>query len=92
MIYGYNPPEKRASERAEQKEIAMQDKRSGDFFAAPGFEVTLVKPVLLRDKFFNKLEAYNTETETLCQVQLLLLKLSMQLLVTWFLKSRQLTM
>lgn len=60
MIYGYNPSERRASERAEQHVIAMQDKRSGEFFAAPGFEVTLVKPVLLRDKFFNKLEAYNT--------------------------------
>ncbi len=60
MIYGYNPSERRASERAEQHVIAMQDKRSGEFFAAPGFEVTLVKPVLLRDKFFNKLQAYNT--------------------------------
>ncbi|MCF0125776.1 MAG: hypothetical protein HUJ68_08510 [Clostridia bacterium] len=61
MIYGYNGDtgELRPNERAEQHVIAMQDKRSGEFFAAPGFKVTLVKPVMLRDKFFNKLEAYN---------------------------------
>lgn len=35
----------------------FQDKRSGQFFAAPGFKVDLTKAVALRDKFHNNHEA-----------------------------------
>ena len=35
----------------------VQDKRSGEFFAAPGFRVDMVKPVAYRSKFLNNHEA-----------------------------------
>lgn len=54
-IYGYNDGDK--SDRVEQQLIALQDKRSGLFFPAPGFTVEIVKPVALRDKFLNNHEA-----------------------------------
>ena len=54
-IYGYNDGDK--GDRVEQQLIAIQDKRSGLFFPAPGFEVEIVKPVALRDKFLNNHEA-----------------------------------
>jgi len=48
-IYGANPGDR--SERVEQQVIAIQDKGSGQFFAAPGFTVTIVKSPAVRDKF-----------------------------------------
>jgi hypothetical protein len=35
----------------EQNVVALQDKGSGSFFAAPGFKVTIKKSPLVRDKF-----------------------------------------
>ena len=55
MLYGYNTGDD--SERVEQQLIAFQDKRSGQFFAAPGFSVTLTSPVAYRGKFHNNHEA-----------------------------------
>src|SRR5574344_1964901 len=54
-IYGYNAGDNSA--KVEQQVIAIQDKRSGTFFGAPGFTVDIVKPVYLRDKFMNKHES-----------------------------------
>ena len=54
-IYGYNEGDK--GDKVEQQLIAMQDKRSGLFFPAPGFTVEIVKPVAMRDKFLNNHEA-----------------------------------
>lgn len=54
-IYGYNDGD--SGESVEKQLIAFQDKRSGEFFAAPGFTVTLEKPVALRDKFHNTHES-----------------------------------
>jgi len=48
-LYGYNPGDK--AERVEQQVIALQDKGSGQFFAAEGFTVTIVKSPSVRDKF-----------------------------------------
>ena len=48
-LYGYNPGDH--PERVEQQVIALQDKGSGTFFAAPGFAVTIVKSPQTRDKF-----------------------------------------
>ena len=48
-IYGANPGDK--AEKMEQQVIAIQDKGSGTFFAAPGFEVTIKKSPTTRDKF-----------------------------------------
>jgi len=48
-LYGFNPGDK--PERAEQQVIAVQDKGSGQFFAAPGFKVTILKSAQVRDKF-----------------------------------------
>lgn len=53
-LYGYNAGDK--SDTVEQQLIAMQDKRSGKFFAGEGFKVTMTKAVYLRDKFHNKHE------------------------------------
>lgn len=54
-IYGYNDGD--SGEAVERQLIAFQDKRSGQFFAAPGFKVELAKAVALRDKFHNNHEA-----------------------------------
>lgn len=54
-IYGYNDGD--SGEAVERQLIAFQDKRSGQFFAAPGFKVELTKAVALRDKFHNNHEA-----------------------------------
>lgn len=54
-IYGYNDGD--SGESVEKQLIAFQDKRSGQFFAAPGFTVELTKAVALRDKFHNNHEA-----------------------------------
>jgi hypothetical protein len=48
-IYGYNAGD--SLEKVEQQVIAIQDKGSGQFFAAPGFNVTLTKSATVRDKF-----------------------------------------
>jgi hypothetical protein len=48
-LYGMNPGDN--PEKVEQQVIAIQDKGSGQFFAAPGFEVTIVKSPQVRDKF-----------------------------------------
>jgi hypothetical protein len=48
-IYGYRPGDH--SERVEQQVIAIQDKGSGVFFAAKGFNVTIEKSASVRDKF-----------------------------------------
>ncbi|MDR2457442.1 MAG: hypothetical protein LBD41_03070 [Clostridiales Family XIII bacterium] len=48
-IYGYNDGD--SPEKVEQQVIAVQDKGSGQFFAAPGFTVELTKSPTLRDKF-----------------------------------------
>jgi hypothetical protein len=48
-LYGYNPGD--SLEKVEQQVIAIQDKGSGQFFAAPGFNVTLAKSATVRDKF-----------------------------------------
>lgn len=54
-IYGYNEGD--SGESVEKQLVAFQDKRSGQFFAAPGFNVELTKAVALRDKFHNNHEA-----------------------------------
>jgi hypothetical protein len=48
-IYGYNPGD--SLEKVEQQVIAIQDKGSGQFFAAPGFSIELTKSPTVRDKF-----------------------------------------
>jgi hypothetical protein len=48
-IYGCNPGDH--PERIEQQVIAIQDKGSGQLFAAPGFTVKMVKSPTVRDKF-----------------------------------------
>jgi hypothetical protein len=48
-LYGYNKND--PIEKMEQQVIAVQDKGSGQFFAAPGFTVEVVKSPTLRDKF-----------------------------------------
>jgi hypothetical protein len=48
-IYGANDGDR--AEMMEQQVIAVQDKGSGQFFAAPGFTVTIVKGPQVRDKF-----------------------------------------
>jgi len=48
-LYGYNPGDH--PERVEQQVIAVQDKGSGTFFAAPGFTVIIEKSANVRDKF-----------------------------------------
>jgi hypothetical protein len=56
-IYGYNPGDINAkiptdnAEKVEQQVIAIQDKGSGAFFAAPGFDVKILKSPITRDKF-----------------------------------------
>jgi len=61
-LYGYNgnesatPPAPRGPggdhpERVERQVIAIQDKGSGQFFAAPGFDVKIIKSPTVRDKF-----------------------------------------
>lgn len=50
-IYGVNPGD--SSAKVEQQVIAIQDKGSGQFFAAPGFTVEMVKSPTVRDKFLN---------------------------------------
>lgn len=54
-IFGYNEGDD--SNKVDQQLIAMQNKRSGEFFAAPGFVVDMVKPVAYRSKFLNNHEA-----------------------------------
>ena len=54
-IFGYN--EGNDSNTVDQQLIAAQDKRSGEFLAAPGFRVDMVKPVAYRSKFLNNHEA-----------------------------------
>jgi hypothetical protein len=54
-IFGYNEGDD--SNTVDQQLIAVQDKRSGEFFAAPGFRVDMVKPVAYRSKFLNNHEA-----------------------------------
>ena len=48
-LYGYNPNDDSA--KVERQVIAIQDKGSGQFFAAPGFKVTILKSPTVRDKF-----------------------------------------
>lgn len=56
-IYGYNPGDAAtgvaadSTEKVEQQVIAIQDKGSGQFFAAPGFDVRITKSPTVRDKF-----------------------------------------
>lgn len=49
MIYGVNPDEDSAKQ--EQHVIAIQQPRDGQFYAGPGFTVTLVKAAKMSDKF-----------------------------------------
>jgi len=55
VIMGYNAGDD--SNTVDQQIIAVQDKRSGQFFAARGFKVELTKPVAYRSKFLNNHEA-----------------------------------
>lgn len=55
VIMGYNKGDD--SNTVDQQIIAVQDKRSGQFFAARGFKVELTKPVAYRSKFLNNHEA-----------------------------------
>lgn len=55
VIMGYNEGDD--SNTVDQQIIAVQDKRSGQFFAARGFKVELTKPVAYRSKFLNNHEA-----------------------------------
>jgi len=48
-LYGMNPGDDSA--KVERQVIAIQDKGSGQFFAAPGFTVTILKSPTVRDKF-----------------------------------------
>lgn len=54
-IFGYNNGDD--SNTVDQQLIAAQDKRSGEFLAAPGFKVEMIKPVAYRSKFLNNHEA-----------------------------------
>lgn len=54
-IFGYNEGDD--SNTVDQQLIGAQDKRSGEFLAAPGFKVEMIKPVAYRSKFLNNHEA-----------------------------------
>jgi len=55
VIMGYNKGDN--SNTVDQQIIAVQDKRSGQFFSSRGFKVELTKPVAYRSKFLNNHEA-----------------------------------
>ena len=55
VIMGYNEGDD--SNTVDQQIIAVQDKRSGQFFSSRGFKVELTKPVAYRSKFLNNHEA-----------------------------------
>ena len=55
VIMGYNKGDD--SNTVDQQIIAVQDKRSGQFFSSRGFKVELTKPVAYRSKFLNNHEA-----------------------------------